>query len=254
MGLLSVCTLQMNAKTVLIGTVALALAGGVLLSNRYSRRIHFLEKETQNLAAQISESSAARPNAEESAVMLTRRLEAQSAELAKLRGRITDSNALRAHPAHHEPEQKGLDRSEAEKNKITEHGAANVSEIHRTVISAAAWQDVGGTTAQNALQTFLWSLRTRNADRLIQFVDPADHELLVKDGEVIATELAKVTGYSLLDTVQISPDQQVLRLRLDEENGETKTEEFHFINLRGQWHFSENAKLSHLKAVEKAKR
>jgi hypothetical protein len=59
----------MNAKTVLAGTVALALAGGILLSNRYSRSIHFLEKETQNLAAQISEISAARRNAEERAVM-----------------------------------------------------------------------------------------------------------------------------------------------------------------------------------------
>ena len=106
---------------------------------------------------------------------------------------------------------------------------------------------------QDAVQTFLWSLHTRNADRLVEFVDPADRDFLVKEGEIVASELAKVTGYSLLDSVQISPEQQMLRLRLAEEDGEAKTEEFHFVNIGGQWHFSESARMAHLKSVENSK-
>jgi hypothetical protein len=46
----------------------------------------------------------------------------------------------------------------------------------------------------------------------------------------------------------------MLHLQLDEENGEMKTEEFHFVKIGGQWRFSENAKVAYLKVIESLKR
>jgi len=106
-----------NVRRILAGSVfALAFARSICLLDRYSRRIHLLEKEKQALATQISEISAARQQAEEKGAMLAQRVEAQTAEIAMQRGQITDANASRLHLARLEHERKDLDTNE---NAIT---------------------------------------------------------------------------------------------------------------------------------------
>jgi hypothetical protein len=243
-----------NFKNALIGAVlSLGIAASLSMRSYYSQRIRRLEMETQSLAKQMSDGVIARANAEEAAQALARQLEGQTTELVKLRRQVTESKELQSRVIRLEAELRNVEVIRERNQEGTPDNTAAASNNQPVMIPATSWKDVGGNSAQDAVQTFFWSFRTRSADRLVEFVDPADRELLVKEGEIVASELAKVTGYSLLDSVQISPEQQMLRLRLDEESGEAKTEEFHFVNIGGQWHFSESAKMAHLKSVENSK-
>lgn len=243
-----------NFKKALIAAIlSLAIAGSLSMRSHYSERIRRLEMETQSLARQMAEATTGRANAEEAATALARQLEGQTTELVKLRRQVAESKELQSRVVRLEAELSNVEVNRERNKDVTPDNVSPASNNLPVMISATNWKDLGGVSAQDAVQTFLWSLRTLNADRLVEFVDPADREFLVKEGEIIATELAKVTGYSVLDSVQISPEQQMLRLRLDEENGEVKTEEFHFVNIGGRWHFSESAKMAHLKSVENSK-
>jgi hypothetical protein len=253
-GLLECPSMNNNFKRALVGAVlSLAVAWSLSMRSHYSQRIRRLEIETQSLAKEMSEAIIARGTAEEAGKALARRLEGQTSELLKLRRQVSDSTELQSRVVRLEAELRKVEVLRERNQDVTPDNASLTSNNQPVTISATNWKDLGGISAQDAVQTFLWSLRNRNADRLVEFVDPADRELLVKEGEIIASELAKVTGYTLLDSVQISPEQEMLRLRLDEENGEVKTEEFHFLNIGGRWHFSESAKMAHLKSVENSK-
>jgi len=228
----------------------MTIVGGSVFLNRCAQRVAMAEQSRISLERQNSELTRTLVEIEAKNRDLAEQVETQITEIAQLRGKLSQEKRSASIAAHPETENK----TELTNVKTPEVEIPASPQFDPASIRAVSWRDLGSMSAENALESFLWSLRTRNPERLVQLVDPADSELLVNDGESIATELAKVTGFRVLNALDVSPAHRMLRLQLDEENGEGKTEEFHFVKIKGQWRFSENAKLAYLKAIEDAKR
>jgi hypothetical protein len=195
------------------GSLLLLLAGGIAVVAMKQSAIATLRAEHQSL---LNDSQEAQQLAKENAEISS--LQPDAAEAEKLRAENQDLPRLRNEVGQLRKQTADLDKLRADHERLLakisagQSSQSTVPALPADYISRDALQDVGLSSPENTMQTFLWAMSTGNMKRLMQCSandqnQPRSDAELEAEGQDLAKQFSAFPGYRVAEKTNLAPDE-----------------------------------------------